>query len=212
MHSIKQVYFDIGGVLLLDFSGTTKWTELRRDLGFAADQDEIFDSIWHKYRHRICLDCDVDIIVADFEIALGKKLANYSLLQDFVSRFESNPSIWPVAAAAKAKYSVGLLTNMYPRMFQTINQHKLLPDIAWDAIVDSSVVGLQKPEPGIYEYAMQAAQVAPESILFIDNSPEHLAAAAQFGWQTLLYDPQHAEVSSREIIERLGLETALYKG
>lgn len=43
--SIKHVYFDIGGVLLLDFSGTTKWTQLRRDLGFAADQDELFDRI-----------------------------------------------------------------------------------------------------------------------------------------------------------------------
>ncbi len=205
MANIKHVYFDVGGVLLLDYSGTNKWTEMKRDLGVTLAEDELFDSVWKKYRERICIDCDVDTIISDFETALKRKLEKYSMLEDFVNRFERNHSIWPVAHAAKDTYSVGLLTNMYPRMLNAIKVKELIPDIAWNSIIDSSEVGYQKPEPGIFEAAEKMVKAEPTSIFFIDNSPEHIAAAAERGWQTLLYDPQKPEESSQKLAAELGL-------
>ena len=35
---------------------------------------------------------------------------------------------------------------MYPRMFKAITERKLITDLAWDAIIDSSEVGYQKPQ------------------------------------------------------------------
>ena len=43
MPDIKFIYFDIGGVLLLDFSKTNKWLEMRRDLGISPDLDSQFE-------------------------------------------------------------------------------------------------------------------------------------------------------------------------
>lgn len=205
MPNIKHVYFDVGGVLLLDYSGTNKWMEMKRDLGVTVAEDELFDSVWKKYRERICIDCDVDTIISDFETALQRKLEKYSMLEDFVNRFELNPSIWPIARAAKDTYSVGLLTNMYPRMLNAIKAKELIPDIAWNSIIDSSVVGYQKPEPGIFEAAEKMVKTEPHTIFFIDNSSEHIAAAAERGWQTLLYDPQKPEASSQKLAAKLGL-------
>ncbi len=206
MTNVKHVYFDVGGVLLLDYSGTNKWIEMKRDLGVTEAQDAVFDQVWKKYRQRICVDCDVDTIIRDFEAVLDRKLDNYSMLEDFVNRFELNPSIWPVANAAKEKYAVGLLTNMYPRMLSSITAKKLIPDLDWNVVVDSSVVGHQKPDPGIFEAAEKQAAVEPEAIFFIDNSPEHVKAAQARGWQAVHYNPQLHEVSNQEIIDLLGLD------
>lgn len=206
MGQIRHVYFDVGGVTLLDYSGTDKWIEMKRALGVTKDQDIVFDAVWKKHRDRICIDCDVDTIVKDFEFALATKLPeNYSMLEDFTNRFEQNDSIWPIVRATKEKYSVGLLTNMYPRMLSSIQAKKLLPDIEWDVIVDSSVVGYQKPNEAIYGVAEQMVHVEPESIFFIDNSSEHLETARKRGWQTLLYNPQDPATSNQEIVKLLKL-------
>lgn len=201
---ISFIYFDVGGVVLLDFSGTDKWIQLKRDLGVSVNQDKIFDSIWNKHRNRICLDCDIDQILSEFESALDTQFTtSYSMLTDFVDRFEKNPTIWPIIQSVKEKYRVGLLTNMYPRMLNAIKAKKLIPPIHWDAVVDSSIVGFQKPDEGIYQVAEKMASVKPQSIFFIDNSQEHVEAAEKRGWQTFLYDPQKPVESSRTLEEYL---------
>lgn len=205
MSGVKHVYFDVGGVLLLDYSGTNKWTEMKRDLGVTEAEDVAFDEVWKKYRNRMCIDFDVDTIITDLEMVLEKKFENYSMLDDFVNRFEFNVSIWPVAKATKDTYSVGLLTNMYPRMLDAIKAKKLIPDVEWDVVVDSSVVGHQKPDPGIFEVAEKLVKTEPSSIFFIDNSVENVEAAKARGWQALLYDPQNPEESSKKICEILNL-------
>jgi HAD superfamily hydrolase (TIGR01549 family) len=207
MSDIKFVYFDVGGVSLLDFSETNKWVEMKRALGVSDVNGSEFDSIWKKYRQRICIDCDVDSIVPEFKEINGVTIPDsYSMLIDFVERFEPNPSIWPVIEAAKKRYKVGLLTNMYPRMLETIYSHQLLPDIEWDAIVDSSVVGYQKPQPEMYQKAEEMAGVEPHEIFFVDNSEEHLYEAAKQKWRTFLYDTKDPEESNKKLTTMLGVE------
>lgn len=202
----KFVYFDVGGVLLLDYSGTNKWIEMKRDLGVSKDLDSNFDAIWKRYRSQICIDCDVDTLVPIFEkevkITFPK---DYSMLSDFVNRFEENKGIWEVAKQAKNKYGVGLLTNQYPRMLNLVQERKLIPDVEWDAVVDSSVVGYQKPDQGIFELAEKMADYDPDSLFFIDNSSEHVEGAKKRGWKTLLYDPQNTDDSNKQIMEALHL-------
>lgn len=206
MDSIKFIYFDVGGVAILDYSGTNKWTEMKRALGISAKNDPHFDLIWKKYEKRICIDCDIDNLIPDLKQIEGTSIPdNYSMLNDFVERFERNPSILPVIDAAKKKYKIGLLTNLYPRMYGAINERGLMPDAEWDAIVDSSNVGYQKPQPEIYQKAEEMAGVKPEEIFFIENSQENAKQALERGWKTYLYNPQTPNESSTELISVLGL-------
>lgn len=202
----KFVYFDVGGVLLLDYSGTSKWVEMKRDLGVTTDLDEKFDEVWKRYWSRVCIDCDVDNILSDFEKEVGIIIPeNYSMLVDFVNRFEANDSIWSLAHAVKEKYKTGLLTNQYPRMLNLIKEKNLMPDVDWDVVIDSSVVGHQKPEQAIFELAEEKANHHPNEILFIDNSLEHLEGANKKGWKTFLYNLQNVEESNKQLIEVLDL-------
>lgn len=70
-------------------------------------------------------------------------------------------------------------------------------------IIDSSIVGLRKPQGAIYELAEKESTVKAENILFIENSIEHTDAAKKRGWQTLLYDPSDTSSSNKELLAKL---------
>ena len=201
---IKFVYFDVGGVVILDFSGTPKWEELKRNIGVTEENKELFEKIWLKYRNRINIDFDADMFLPILTKEVGLHFPkNYSMLQDFVNRFEANPSIWSVIEKAQSKVRVGLLTNMYPRMFDAIQKKGILPSTHWNTIIDSSVVKYQKPDKRIFEIAEKEVGVAHDSILFVENSVEHVLAAKEFGWQTFLYDSRNPEESSNKLFALL---------
>lgn len=52
---------------------------------------------------------------------------------------------------------------------------------AFDAEVVSEVVGCRKPEPEIYPLAVEAAGVAPEECVFVDDQERNLAPARELG-------------------------------
>lgn len=206
MSKISFCYFDIGGVLIKDFSGTNKWQELKTALGVTKQTEPQFDAIWQQHRNRICIDCDVDTLLSQFQTIPEIKISeNYSMLADFVDRFEQNPSIWPLAEHIKQQMPVGLLTNQYPRMLAGILQRGLLPAIDWNVVIDSSVVGYQKPQPELFQLAEELAGVEPAEIFFVDNKADFITAAAERGWQTVLYNPQDTEKSNQTIRDVLAL-------
>ena len=63
-------------------------------------------------------------------------------------------------------------------------------DIAglFDHVVDSSEVGMRKPESGIYELMENKLRLPVEALLFIDDLGVNLKPARARGWQTLKYD------------------------
>lgn len=113
--------------------------------------------------------------------------------------------LWDVARKAKTSYEIGLLTNMAPRMLAAINQSELLPKLSWNAVVDSSDVGYQKPDYRIFEIAELKAGVEPNELFFVDNIPSHVAAAQERGWKAALYDPHNPIESSKKIEKWLNL-------
>ena len=200
MSKISFVYFDVGGVVLLDYSGTNKWEEMKQGLGVTPSTDAQFEAIWDSQHDRICIDYDVELYVPQFR-ALGLLApSNYSMLQDFVDRYDPNPSIWPVIKQIQQKYKTGLLTNMYPRLLDTIYARQdLCIDWPWDQVVDSSVVKAQKPDVKIFQIAAQKASVPPAEILFVENQQKHINAAKEYGMQTFLYDSSHPVQATRDL-------------
>ena len=57
----------------------------------------------------------------------------------------------------------------------------------FDVIVDSSAVGVRKPDPGIYEATLLALGVEPESAVFIDDLEINCEAAAALGMRAVWF-------------------------
>ena len=81
---------------------------------------------------------------------------------------------------------------------------------AWDAdhlvdvVIDSSEVGLRKPNPAIFELTLERlGDPPPERTLYLDDFPWNIAAGDALGFETMLVsDPVAA---ARALLDRLGL-------
>jgi putative hydrolase of the HAD superfamily len=65
-------------------------------------------------------------------------------------------------------------------------------DAMADVIVDSSAVGLRKPDPAIFRLALeQLGGVDPERAVFLDDAPGNIAAARALGIHAILVEDDH---------------------
>lgn len=95
----------------------------------------------------------------------------------------------------------GALTNNWvsdvPRGPHPVREH-------FDVFVESSVVGLRKPDPRIYELACRELRVAPARSAFLDDIGSNLKAARALGMRTIkVTDPERA---LQELSDVLGFD------
>ena len=97
-------------------------------------------------------------------------------------------------------YRTALLTNISSEGEAIFT--KLFPvDELFDVVVDSSKVGMRKPDPAIYELTCTRLGVAPERCLFIDDLLCNVEAADALGMQTIqCLDPVAV---AGEVVQRL---------
>ena len=87
----------------------------------------------------------------------------------------------------------GLLTNN-AKEFETYWRPLLPLDELFDDVVDSSAVGLRKPDPRIYELSLSRLGVAAPDTVFIDDAPGNVAGARAVGMNAVLIGQQRADV------------------
>jgi putative hydrolase of the HAD superfamily len=99
-----------------------------------------------------------------------------------------------------AGYKTALLTNI-SREGEAIWRNLFPVDELFDVIVDSSQVGLRKPDPEIYRLTCARLGVAPERCLFVDDLLCNVEAATALGMQTIqCLDPVAV---ADEVVQRL---------
>ncbi len=201
---ISFVYFDVGGVLAIDFSGNDGFTQLGKEMGVPEGHMGEFMQLFIDEERACCTTDPIDMLLPHLEKTFGITIPqSYSLLDGFVRHFHRNDSIWPVVEYAKSKARVGTLTNMYVNMFRELEAKHVIETVAWDVMVDSTKVGYIKPDKEIFLLAQEKAGVPAGEILFVENSQKHIDAARELGWQTFLYDPKHPEASSEALLDYL---------
>ena len=197
---IKFVYFDVGGVVILDYSKTNKWNEMLAGLGIPEETKPGFNQLFDEHEDKICVGEDINIFVEEAKRKLGLSFqSNYDMTKDFVNRFEVNKPISRLIIKLKKDFKLGLLTNQYPGMLSMIIERGLIPEVDWDVIIDSSLEKIRKPDPEIYLLAENKAKADPKSILFVDNKQNLLEPARQRGWQVFEYDPSNPETSTTRL-------------
>lgn len=201
MSKISFVYFDVGGVAIQDFSDSPKWDQMMKDMGLDQYDRSIVDAIYNQYEDEICLgkrhvDTLTPIYIEKFNLVLP---ADFSMQAYFIDHFDANKGIWSIAESLKQAAKVGLLTDQYPGMLQEVMRRKLLPPLDWDQVIDSSVEGVRKPMPEIYELARSRTGLPAEEILFIDNRQKNLDVPKSMGWQTYLYDSSNYEQANSDL-------------
>jgi epoxide hydrolase-like predicted phosphatase len=88
--------------------------------------------------------------------------------------------------------------------------HQQFPIDLFDVVVDSSEVGVRKPDPAIYVLTCEALGVEPEVCVFVDDHPGNIAAAEALGMTGVLVgaDPWLALDELDVLLTRRGTRSA----
>jgi epoxide hydrolase-like predicted phosphatase len=93
------------------------------------------------------------------------------------------PAALELVAEVHRQVKTGLLTNNV----KTAGWRQGFPFDEFDVIVDSSDVGIRKPDPAIYRHLIEALALDPGSIVFFDDFEENVRAAHDFGIQAFAF-------------------------
>ena len=194
---ITFAYFDINGCLVRFYHRA--FTRMAQETGAAADTVET--AFWH-YNDQVCRG---EITLEEFNIALAEQIGAKDIdwLAYYLEAIEPIPEMFELVRWAARHYRIGLLTNIMPGFVDALRARELLPDVEFDAIIDSSEVGAIKPEARIFELATKAAGCPPGEILFIDDSRTNLMAAEKCGWHVLWFDDFEPAESVAHVREAL---------
>lgn len=194
---ISFIYFDVNGCLLRFFHSA--FTRLAEKSGASADMIET--TFWH-YNDALCSG---KMTLADFNKILGRQLDIPGLdwKDYYLSAVDPIKEMHQLVGWAAEHYHVGLLTNIMPGFVSSLKKEKLIPNVKYSAIIDSSEVGYIKPDREIYEVAQSKAGVPASEILLIDDSRTNIMAAERLGWHVLWFD----DFRPKDSVERV--KTAL---
>lgn len=195
---VTFVYFDINGCLVRFFHQA--FSRLSEDSGVSADLIET--TFWH-YNDAVCRG---ELNMDEFNRIMAetcKIMVDWKAY--YMAAVEAIPEMHEVVRWTADNYKTGLLSNIMPGFISDMMQNGLIPNVQYDAIIDSSVVGAIKPEQRIFEIAQERASVNSEEILLIDDSRQNVMAAGQMGWKVMWFDDYRPEESVARVRATLEL-------
>jgi epoxide hydrolase-like predicted phosphatase len=119
---------------------------------------------------------------------------------------------WPIVHEIRRLRDAGvplaLLTNNV-KEFGDAWRSSFPVDDLFEIVVDSSEVGMRKPDPRIYQLTCERAGVATEESVFLDDNRDNVAAARALGIETVHVGPDPIAVITElgAILERRGVRT-----
>lgn len=185
--AIKAVIFDLGGVLFTN--GTKKFIKdlaERYSLDEVAVKEVMDGPIGSQYREgKITRDVFWQRGLAKLGIA-----GNVDQLEDeWISDYALIEGTRDIILALRGNYKVTYLSDNVRERVEKVDA--LYHFKEWfDGGIFSHEVGVRKPDPKIYEFALQHAGVKAEESVFIDDKESSLVPAKAMGITTILFkDP-----------------------
>lgn len=186
--TIKTIYFDYGGVIYKtpSMAGLNRWKNM---LGL-SDEPEIMEILENPNESQFVKDMCLGKIPEDrvWKMMADKWHIKPSLIKRLrramVSKRRLNKPIVHLMAELRNNYRTAILSNAGDQTRQLIEDIFRLDDFV-DEIIISAEEGVIKPDPEIYQIAMDRMNAAPETSLFIDDYLENVLAAREFGMKAV---------------------------
>lgn len=184
--TIRAVIFDFGGVLL-----RTEDPFPREQLAarLALPKEKLYQEIFDSESARLAT---IGKISAEAHWESARQALGLSA-QDFQ---EARTTFWAgdrldeglieTLRSLRRGYKTALLSNAWDDLRAVILRNWDIAD-AFDEMIISAEVGIAKPDPRIYQLAIDRLGVLPGEALFVDDFIENIASAKSCGLQTIHY-------------------------
>ena len=164
---------------------------------------------WARFESSITDADGFDVEFREEAEALGHSVRGKDVLELLSGDFR--PRMAAVLAECKRHFKVGCITNNMkkagdgPTMAASDDRAEQAAKVMalFDVIVESSVEGVRKPQPRIYEIACERLGVRPERAVFLDDLGINLKPARAMGMTTIKVVTE--EQAIRDLAEATGL-------
>ncbi len=117
-------------------------------------------------------------------LALGYRVDGMAVLNGLSG--ELRPEVVEAVRRCSERLKTGLLTNNYSPMASSERSEEMAELMGWfDVVIESSVVGVRKPDPAFYTMACEALGVEPSACVFLDDLGVNLKPARAMGMTTI---------------------------
>lgn len=182
---IEAVFFDLGGVLL-----RTEYQAPREHLAerLGLSYDDLVRVIFESESARKASLGEITV-QQHWEAAaarLGRPASEIPSIRDeFFGGDVLDRELLEFIRGLRQTCRTGLISNGWPDLREYIVRNGFAD--AFDAIVISAEVGLQKPDPRIYQLALQNLGALPQAAALVDDMPANVDAARSLGMEGILF-------------------------
>jgi putative hydrolase of the HAD superfamily len=179
--------FDFGGVITSSpFEAFARYEEehgLPKDFVRTINSTNPDTNAWARLeRGEITLEVFYGLFEAE-AAAFGHQLDARQVMAGLSGRLR--PAMVEAVRICSARFSTACLTNNFSPMGTTTR-----PEIAevlalFDAVLESSALGVRKPDPRFYLMACDALGVEPHEVVYLDDLGVNLKPARQLGMHTI---------------------------
>jgi putative hydrolase of the HAD superfamily len=189
--NIKAAFFDFGGVILSSpFEAFNRYEEaqgLPKDLIRTINSTNPDTNAWARFeRSEVDFDAFCDLFESEAR-QLGYELAARDIMPLLAG--EIRPSMVEAVRRCAERLKTAVLTNNWISFddFPTASRAPGRDDVLsmFDAVIESSKVGVRKPDERFYEIACETVGVSPEECVFLDDLGVNLKPAKAMGMTTI---------------------------
>lgn len=198
--AITTVLFDFAGVLT-----SSPWGALAEAGGgnlevMIGSYEQDTDHPWHRVERGELAIMDwvteVTALAAEAGIAI-----DFGVLQALLGEMTVHTvMVERIRALRDDGYRLGLVTNNVREGSAT--WRAMVPvDELFEVVVDSSEVGMRKPNPAIFHHALDLLGVAdPTTAVFLDDSPGNVVGAQQAGLHAIHVETPHQAIADLDAL------------
>ncbi len=199
---IKAVLWDFGGVITTSpfesFNRFEAANDLPTDFIRSINATNPETNAWAQLESSQITVDEFDEKFAEEARALGYEVRGQQVLALLAG--DLRPEMVQALHVIKERFKMGCITNNVksgegPGMARDAERASRFQSIMdlFDEVIESSKVGIRKPNPRIYEIACEALGVMPEEAVFLDDLGINLKPARTLGMKTIkVADPGEA--------------------
>jgi putative hydrolase of the HAD superfamily len=200
------VFWDFGGVILTSPFGA--FNAYERANGLPLDYIRTINSrdpdtnAWARFERQEVTASEFDALFTAESEAFGHRVPGSDVIA-MLSGAIRPEMVRALDRVNESGYVTACLTNNVVSDVRRPEAEAIMAK--FDHVVESSKVGLRKPEPAFYELACQLAQLEPHQVVFLDDLGINLKPAKAMGMTTIKVTSARQAIADLETVLGISL-------
>jgi len=195
--NIRAVFWDLGGVLVRTEDYTAR-ENLAIQLGMSRVELETLVFAGDSGKRAQLGETNAEHHWQNLGANLGLSIEEMVVFQqDFWSGDRVDNTLIEYIRVLHSRHKIGLISNAFSDLRQVITNVWKIED-AFDDMTISSEVGIVKPDPKIFQTALERLEVHPQESIFIDDFPHNVDGARNINMRAIHFQTRDQTLSELE--------------